>query len=615
MSYGGAPYGGVDGSSGPPPGTVEFSGFIVEQFGTLDAELLGEDIEFTGWIDDHFGNTTLDDLTGGEIENVGAIDEQFGVTQFIVGNLAIYYGPLPTPLIPDAPYSQVFADVPDSMSSPEAMVGAVSRMLVPKQRIAPPIPIKGPPRGNDELVDPVPPETLPDMGYSRYKYVITDPLGNVQGEVMNCAQKTLTQILDNMCTATFTVYNNNPMIDYILANDCLCKVYRQPVDRRFAYRLMLTGDVVVDEEDTDTDTGTMTFSVSDGLNRLIYRLIGKEYNANTNHGTGFSTGTAANPKDIADTIGAMLSEVNSDTTLGHTGVTLGIRGPNTPSVWMEPVYFTAFTDQIALYTNTVAGVDFLLEPQEPYSLAQYPPHPGTNPYQPGGPPSTLPPQLIVKGQSVADTCIAKMNIYAPMGNFQQTVGPPGTYSKGRPYPVFEYGTGKHNVQSYQRLRSRASPINMWWNLPDGFPDSNSNQDPIIHTQLDVVTGNGTIEQQIFRRGGYEQVDTGDLGPGATKLRQQLANSEAITTANPQQQITFTPVINCDEDWTIDYFLGDVCTVRAYVKEANNGAGAWRFNGTMRIYGISATVDENDLEQIALTTIDPASAGISAPTSI
>jgi hypothetical protein len=281
---------------------------------------------------------------------------------------------------------------------------------------------------------------------------------------------------------------------------------------------------------------------------------------------------------------------------------------------MDAVYFTPFTTQLLLYTNVIAGVDFYLEPQEPYSYSAYPGQPGTNPYITGGPPSTLPPQEIVLADSVPDTVLAKLNIYAPMGNFMQHEGPPPVFSKGRAYPVFEYGTGKHNIQSYQRLRDRSTLTNMWWNLPDGYPDSNSASDPIVHTALDVQTTDGTVEQSIYRRGGYEQVDSGDLGTAAGSLRQQLVNSDAQTTASSREQITFVPIINCDEDWTIDYFLGDIATVRAYVPEANNGRGSWRFNGTMRIYGISATVDENDLEQISITTVNPASAGISAPSA-
>lgn len=555
------------------------------------------DITTTGRIDEQFGTATL------AVGVHGAIDETFGVSQAIEGGLVEYYGPLATPLIADAPYSHVYGDTLTVTANTQAM----SKSLVPEQRIPAPS-NKEPIKISDKLV--VPPYSVPDMGYSRYKFVITDMKGRIQGEVLQCQQKTLTQVLDNMCTASFTVYLNNPMIDYILHNECLCKVYRQPVDRRFAYRLMLVGDLCTEEEDTSGDTGTMTFTVVDPLNRMAYRMIGKELE--NSHGKGFTVGTPTNEKDIADTIGAMLDEVNDDTLLGRCGVTLGIRGPNTPSTYMSAVYFTPFATQLQLYTDTVAGVDFYMEPQEPYSYSHYPGVPGTNPYQTGGPPKGTPPESIVLGTTVADTVIAKMNVYAPMGNFLQSPGPPGVYSKGRPYPVFEYGTGKHNVQGYQRLRDRSKLTNMWWNLPDGFPSSNSATDPVIHTALDVQTTDGTVEQSIYRRGGFEQVDTGSLGANTGKLRQLLVNSDAQTTASTQEQITFTPVIDCDEDWTIDYFLGDVCTVRAFVKEANNGAGAWRFNGTMRIYGISATADENDLEQISITTINPASSGISAP---
>lgn len=438
-------------------------------------------------------------------------------------------------------------------------------------------------------------------GGSRYRFVITDMRGNVKGEVLQASQKTITQVLDNMCTATFTVKVSNPMADYVLNNPCLCKCYRQPTNRAYAYRLILTGDVTTDEEDTSSETGTITFTVTDALNRLMYRLLGKGVDAN-HHGLGFTSGTPTHPKDVADTIGDMLLNVNNDSVLGRCGVTLGIRGPNTPTTYIDTVYFTPVATQLALYTNTLDGVDFMLEPQEPYSYAAYPGIPGTNPYITGGPPPGTPPQSVIKGTSVKDTIIAKLNVYFPMGNFLQHQGPPGVYSKGRPYPVFEYGTGKRNVQSYQRIRNRAAMSNRWWSLPNGFPSGNSAIDHLVSSQGSTPTPEGTVTQSINKYGGYESVDSGDLGTGAQDLRQLLVNAEAATTAVPQQQITFTPTINCDEDWTIDYFLGDVASVRAYVPEANNGQGSWRFNGTMRIYGISGSIDDNEQEQIQLTTI-------------
>lgn len=573
--YGGPAYGGEDGST--PPVTI-----VVTPMFWKDDVVYGAQppIEVTavGFNDEQFGNTTLSGVTS--IKPFIEPDEAFGVSQVIEGDLSVYYGPAPTPLATAAPYAAVYDAEPIQPPAIPATVGGALAAVV---------------------------------GGSRYRFVITDMLGNVQGEVMEASQKTITQVLDNMSTASFTIKVSNPMADYLLDNPCLCKCYRQPVDRTYAYRLVLTGDVATDEEDTSDETGTITFTVADALNRLAYRLLGKEVDS-ANHGTGFASGTPTNPKDIADVIGDMLLNINGDTDLGRCGVTLGIRGPNTPSSYIDPVYFTAFATQIALYTNTLDGVDFYLEPQEPYSYAHYPGQPGTNPYITGGPDPSTPPQNIVTGTSVQDTIIAKLNVYFPMGNYLMREGPPGVYSKNRLYPVFEYGTGKHNVQGYQRIRNRAAMSNKWWSLPDGFPSSNASDDPPISSTASTTTSEGTLADSIAKYGGYEQVDSGDLGTGAHDLRQLLVNSEASTTATPQQQITFTPTINCDEDWTIDYFLGDIVIVRAYVAEANNGMGSWRFNGTMRIYGISGTIDDNEQEQVSITTISPNASGATAPSS-
>jgi hypothetical protein len=172
---------------------------------------------------------------------------------------------------------------------------------------------------------------------SRYKFVITDMLGNIVGEVLECSNKEFIQILDNMQVAKFTTKISNPMADYILQNDCLCKCYRQPVDRKRDYRLLLIGDVVTDEEETTNESGTITFTVVDPLDRLLWRMLGKGMDSN-NHGIGFASGTPTVTKDIADIVGDMLLAVNADPVLGFTGVTMGVRGNHTPQSYLAQVY-------------------------------------------------------------------------------------------------------------------------------------------------------------------------------------------------------------------------------------------------------------------------------------
>jgi hypothetical protein len=608
---------GWDGSNPLVMGTLRATTLDIQPFGFLDERFGGGNVITTiGALDEVFGTSgfippvkptgALDEQFGTcvlrpTIDPTGVADESFGVSQVISGDLSMFYGPLPTPLLVDAPYTKVYEGLPpDSLSEPVTITDGMARtaagLLVPKFNVY---------RAS-------PQDTPPNQGGSRYRFVITDMMGGVVGEVQEASQKTITQVLDNIATGAFTVKTSNPIAEYILNHPCLCKCYRQPVNRNYAYRLMLTGDVTTDEEDTDDQSGALTFTVADPLNRLLLRLIGKGLDS-SNHGTGFTAGGIDALEDIADVIGAMLLDVNSDSDLKHCGVTLGIRGPNTPHTYMEAVYFTPFATQLALYTDTLDGVDFQLEAQEPYSLAEYPPTPGSNPYLTGGPPSDLPPQRIVTGTSVADTIIAKLNVFFPMGNFLQHEGPPGVYSKNRPYPVFEFGMGKHNVASYQRIRDRSQLTNRWWNLPDGFPDSNSSEDPLVKSLSTVKNADGlTAAESIDKYGGWEQIDSGDLGTGVTDLRQKLVNAESATTSTPRQQITFVPVINADTDWTIDYFLGDIATIRAYVAEANNGQGSMRFNGTLRLYGISGQMDDNEQEQISITTIPPNGSSISAP---
>jgi hypothetical protein len=80
LTYGGLPYEG-GGSSGS---VIQPSGFVDEQFGSFD-------------------------IGGGAIQPSNFVDEAFGVFQVVNGPLWQFYGPLTTPLIADAPYSQVYS--------------------------------------------------------------------------------------------------------------------------------------------------------------------------------------------------------------------------------------------------------------------------------------------------------------------------------------------------------------------------------------------------------------------------------------------------------------------------------------------------------------------------
>lgn len=106
--YGETPYGGAYRIPSGGTGTLTMVGFADEQFGTTDmgGGLPPATINPPGFIDEHFGTTTLG---GGVILTAppGFSDEQFGPGVFLYPDvLSIFYGPLPTPLIADAPYSQ-----------------------------------------------------------------------------------------------------------------------------------------------------------------------------------------------------------------------------------------------------------------------------------------------------------------------------------------------------------------------------------------------------------------------------------------------------------------------------------------------------------------------------
>lgn len=371
---------------------------------------------------------------------------------------------------------------------------------------------------------------------SRWRYVMTDMSGNPKGFAFNATGKQWGYHINAGRTAQFTINIDNPVANFILNNDSLMKVYRKTRTTN-AWQLLMVGDTVQVEESAQGDVGLLTVVATDPWARLQARLIGMAMNS-IGQGTGFTDGTVTSLVDLGQILADILAYLNS---VAYTGIEMGSLTGSTTS-YIGPVYAQAVGDMFQQICNTLGGPNFEIVPVEPTG--------GAMPY----------------------TTIGVMNVTPTLGTY-------------KPNTIFDYGTGKFNVQSYDRILSKDGLANMVYSPPQGFPSLSAAGDGMI-TASDSTSINAL--------GMYEAIaDTDVITPA---LRQELCNETLAIRKQARQQITFTPTVDCPYDYGVDYDVGDIVVSRAYVN------GGYRYNGTTEIYGVDISVDDQDAESPTLTLI-------------
>jgi hypothetical protein len=373
------------------------------------------------------------------------------------------------------------------------------------------------------------------IGKSNWRYVVTDMAGGVHGEVQNAKTRTFNDPLNSMRQAGFTIDIDNPMAYYLTETDCLLKVYRQP-KRGGSYQRLLVGDVVQAEERGDGNSEMVDVLAADPFWRVIKRIIPASLAVNDkNQGTGYTAGAPGGLLNLGQICKDMLA------TLGTTGITGGTVEGGIAASMVGPLYATFAGQMIQDACATLGGPDFYIDPNEPSG-------------------------------AMPDTVFGTINFVVKRGVTNANI-------------VFEYGTGKRNVVSYSRLRTKQNSANNVIGLPQGWPTSITKGDHIVAT-----SNSGAINA----RGQLDDLAGADVV--SIDLRQKLCDEHVTVRKDRQQQITFVPKNNCPIEYGPDYMTGDIVTARAYAR------GTWRYNGTARIYGTAITIDENDNEVVALTLI-------------
>ncbi|MEJ7801610.1 MAG: hypothetical protein WKF60_13890, partial [Ilumatobacter sp.] len=156
-----------------------------------------------------------------------------------------------------------------------------------------------------------------------------------------------------------------------------------------------------------------------------------------------------------------------------------------------------------------------------------------------------------------------------------------------PAAIFEYGTGKRNVQSWRQPFDTAGMANYVAHLAPGFPDSIAAGIPPIVSATNTAT--------VTRR-RREDVVSVDLQPEV--MRQMLVAEHVRIRGYPRETIFFVPKSNCDVQYGTHYREGDLVTARAATRK-----GLVVFDAVFRVYGVEFTVDDMGVETVELALIN------------
>lgn len=361
--------------------------------------------------------------------------------------------------------------------------------------------------------------------------VLTDLQGVVKGEVTGASQLKISLRLKGIPSVSLEVPLWHSRAADMLAGDCLLKVYRRDASTN---RLIFNGPILSAEENGDPLKQSVAVTAVGPFWRLTKRIIGTTK-------AGIQFGTEAVPRDLARIARDVIVAVNG---AGYTGIQpnadvddAGIANGSTGQLWLKNA-----AELIGELAAALNSFDWRVDPTEPTSVGQAWPQIGTF-------------------------------FTAPLIGAQ------------KPNVIFEYGTPRANVGSYNRAVSRDEILNQALVSVQGWPDA---------TARDIVTRNDSTSQTA--RGLFQEV-VPDAGIFDDTMRQKIGDEHLLYRAKPKTIIKFTPSVNALPQPFVHYDVGDWVRARADVR------GSTRFDAFFRVWGLTLSVDDGGNESVDLNLVD------------
>lgn len=250
--------------------------------------------------------------------------------------------------------------------------------------------------------------------------------------------------------------------------------------------------------------------------------------------------------------GRVLSEhavyiLNSINTEDYTGISVGTHTPSTQSGSIEQVWLKSAGEQIVELHAGADSFEFVVEPIEP----------------------------VVVGGGANWPQIGSMHLAPRIG-------------EDRDNAVFEYGTGDANIATYSRSVGRDGMLTRAYVSVSGWPLAPvQGKNLIVREDAAAITARGLFEEQV-PEGGLVDDD----------LRTALGDYHLAIRKQPREILTFRPRLNAFPSALTDYHLGD--TVRARIVIADEV----RYDGQVRVWGITISEDQNANELVELELVAP-----------
>jgi hypothetical protein len=354
-----------------------------------------------------------------------------------------------------------------------------------------------------------------------YRFEASSLTGSSLGAIERFSgDRTVSFGLSRPTTCSFALRLDDELVDVLQRDPCRIRVYDTARSPSLAGHL----DLIDDEEVAgEGGLGTVHFNCSDQWWLLAHRLIGKSR-------AGYSQGTALAPVERGAIVRAILDDVNA------SGLETGLRSNASVvaagATYVGPWTFKPAAEAISELASTLDGFEWVIDPIE-YSAGK-------------------------------------------VGDFK-TYGVVGTYQE---HAAFEYGHGRHNVQTYRSPRTRQTQANLAFSLPSGWPDNTA--ETYVYS-LDTASRDKWLL--------VEDVVPGDL---TVQLRQQLVAEHVRVRKEPRKLWTFEPILQTGDDdvrvpvFGVDYDIGDL--VPLTIKVNVGGQLVTRFDGVVRVFQVDVTID-------------------------
>lgn len=367
----------------------------------------------------------------------------------------------------------------------------------------------------------------------KWQVLLTDLNGSLHGELVGVKDLKVYQPLMRVPTCTFTVPIWNPYINTLMDNDCLIKAYRtDPVTG--GKSLAFHGPVVSGDENGSAEAQSVAVTAAGPLWRLSKRIIP---GSDAPLGLKYPVTGELSLGEIAHWI---VTTCNGG---GMTGIKTNDLAPGLPTGVLAAGTLKNAGEALAEIASGLNTFEFDMVPIEPEATGSFP-------------------------------YIAAMNVYGVVGY------------NSRPDAIFEYGTSKANVASYQRIVSREGMLTKGYIVSDNWQEPNT-PNGLLTTTADNVGSRGLFED-VVPEGGLRD----------NTLRTYILNEHIAVRKNPREIINFTCATGARPSPGIDFQLGDFVRCRAVQR------GSVRFDAMFRVWGITYNLGATGNENIELELTPP-----------